>query len=131
MLHLTKSYLETHPEALHYHSIRAVTHGETTTTNKNKLLDLCPGTDGMKTGWIRASGFSLVSTAKRGDIRILCVLLGASKSQAMTDESHFLMEAAFKTVESGGVNKVKHQLAERSAPAEGEPTEKARAQKSG
>ena len=113
MLHLAKSYLETHPDALPYHSILEVTHGKTTTTNKNKLLKLCPGTDGIKTGWIQASGFSLVSTAKRGDVRILCVLLGASKSQAMTDESHFLLEAAFKTVESGGVDKVKYQLAER------------------
>jgi D-alanyl-D-alanine carboxypeptidase (penicillin-binding protein 5/6) len=115
MLYLTKSYIETHPDALPYHSILSVTHGETTTTNKNKLLTLCPGVDGMKTGWIQASGYSLVSTAKRGDIRILCALLGASKSQAMTDESHFLLEAAFKTVESGGVNKVKYQLAEREA----------------
>lgn len=113
MLYLTKSYMEKHPEAFHYHSIREVTHGDTTTTNKNKLLDICPGADGVKTGWIRASGFSLVSTAKRGDVRILCVLLGASKSKAMTDESNFLIEAAFKTVESGGQNKVKYQIAER------------------
>ena len=124
MLYLTKSYLETHPDALPYHSMRAVTHGKTTTTNKNKLLDLCPGTDGMKTGWIQASGFSLVSTAKRGDVRILCVLLGASKSQAMTDESHFLLEAAFQAVESGGVNKIKYQLAEREKEAPKDETDK-------
>lgn len=133
MLLLTKSYLETHPDALPYHSIRAVTHGKTTTTNKNRLLDLCPGTDGMKTGWIQASGFSLISTARRGDVRILCVLLGASKSQAMTEESLFLMEAAFNTVESGGVNKVKHQLAERNAHAgeEAEASRKAAVKQSG
>ena len=114
MLTLTKRYLEDYPDALPYHSMPSVTHGKTTTTNKNKLLRLFPGADGIKTGWIRASGFSLVSTAQRGDVRIVCVLLGASTSQAMTDESLFLMEAAFKTVESGGVNKVKYQLQERA-----------------
>ena len=114
MLTLTKRYLEDHPDALPYHSMPYVKHGNTTTTNKNKLLNLCPGADGIKTGWIRASGFSLVSTARRGDVRIVCVLLGAPKSQAMTDESLFLMEAAFATVESGGTNKVKYQLEERA-----------------
>ena len=114
MLTLTKRYLEDYPDALPYHSMPSVTHGTTTTTNKNKLLKLCPGADGLKTGWIRASGFSLVSTAVRGDVRIVCVLLGASTSQAMTDESLFLMEAAFETVESGGANKVKYQLQERA-----------------
>lgn len=113
MLFLTKSYLEKHPEALAYHSMTEVTHGETTTTNKNRLLGSCDGVDGVKTGWIRASGFHLVSTAQRGDIRILCVLLGASTTQAETEESRFLIEAAFKTVASSGSYKVAHQLRDR------------------
>lgn len=129
MLMLSKSYMETHPEAMRYHSQLSVQHGNTITTNKNKLLRLCPGADGIKTGWIRASGFNLVSTAKRDDIRILCVLLGASKSQAMTDESLFLVEAAFTTVESGGKNKVAHQIEARAKAEQAKEEEQRKAAK--
>ena len=110
MLTLSKRYIEDHPDALRYHGIGAVTYGKTTTTNKNKLLSSCPGVDGLKTGWITASGYSLVSTAKRGDIRLIAVLLGASTANAMAEESRFLVEAGFTTVASGGKNKVTHQL---------------------
>lgn len=122
MLILTKRYLEAHPYALEYHSTPAITHGKKTTTNKNELLGTCDGVDGVKTGWIQASGHNLVSTARRGDVRILCVILGASTSKAEADESRFLIEAAFRTVKSGGSYKISHQLAERDAErARGEP----------
>ncbi len=112
MLTLSKRYLEDHPEALPYHSLPFVAHGEHVTTNKNPLLKTCPGTDGLKPGWIRASGFNLVATAKRGDVRLVMVVLGAPTSRDMRSESLRLMEAGFKTVASGGAIKVVQWLKE-------------------
>src|SRR4029079_19716478 len=43
----------------------------------NRLLGRFAGTDGIKTGYIRASGFNLTSSVKRGDKRIIGVVMGA------------------------------------------------------
>lgn len=43
----------------------------------NRLLGRFAGTDGIKTGYINASGFNLTTSAKRGDRRIVGVVLGA------------------------------------------------------
>lgn len=43
----------------------------------NRLLGRFAGTDGIKTGYINASGFNLTTSAKRGDKRIVGVVLGA------------------------------------------------------
>ena len=55
MLLLSKSYIETHPEALAYHSIDSITYNGKTTTNKNPLLRMYSYVDGLKTGWTKAS----------------------------------------------------------------------------
>jgi fumarate hydratase subunit alpha len=112
-LTLTKNYIESHPDAMSYHKILEITHRGTTTTNKNPLLKTHPLVDGLKTGWIRASNHNLITTAKSGDIRLISVVLGAPTSRDLTDESAFLIDAGFRTVESGGKIKVIHQLEER------------------
>lgn len=101
MLTLSKYYLKNHPEALRYHNIRQLTHNGALTTNKNPLLAVCPGTDGLKTGWIRASGFNLIATGKRNDRRLIGVILGAPTPEAMKSESLKLMESGYKFVTSG------------------------------
>lgn len=47
--------------------------------NHNNLLDAYPGTDGMKTGYIDSSGYNLVSSAVRGNVRLIGVVLGAAR----------------------------------------------------
>ena len=47
--------------------------------NHNHLLDAYPGADGVKTGYIDASGFNLVSSAVRGNVRLIGVVLGAAR----------------------------------------------------
>lgn len=119
MMTLSHSYITKHADALaKYHSLASVTHRSKTTTNKNPLLGTCDGVDGLKTGWIQASGHSLITTARRGDVRIIVSLLGAETNEDEEAESRFLIEAAFSTVASGGTNKVIHQLAERASAKE-------------
>ena len=110
MLTLSKSYIETHPEVLAYHSIESITYNEKTTTNKNPLLRMYPYVDGLKTGWTNASKHNLIATAKSGDVRLVSVVLGAPTSSDLTYSSSFLIESGFRTVESGGRLKVAAQL---------------------
>jgi D-alanyl-D-alanine carboxypeptidase (penicillin-binding protein 5/6) len=45
--------------------------------NHNKLLTKMTGVDGLKTGYYRETGFNLVATAKRGDLRFIVVVMGS------------------------------------------------------
>jgi D-alanyl-D-alanine carboxypeptidase len=47
--------------------------------NHNQLLETYPGADGIKTGYIDASGFNLVSSAVRGNVRLIGVVMGAAR----------------------------------------------------
>lgn len=101
MLTLGKYYLKNHPEALQYHSTRRLLYNGVLTTNKNPLFKTCPGTDGLKTGWIRASGFNLVATGTRNDRRLLGVVMGAPTPKAMGSETLRLMESGYEFIASG------------------------------
>jgi D-alanyl-D-alanine carboxypeptidase len=46
--------------------------------NHDHLLQSYPGADGIKTGYIEASGFNLATSAVRGDVRLVGVVLGAA-----------------------------------------------------
>jgi fumarate hydratase subunit alpha len=110
MLTLSKSYIENHPDAMRYHNILSITHRGKTTTNKNTLLRMYKHVDGLKTGWTTLSKHHLIATAKSGDVRLVSVVLGAPSSSDLTIGSAFLIEAGFRTVESGGTLKVAAQL---------------------
>jgi fumarate hydratase subunit alpha len=110
MLTLSRSYIDTHPDAMRYHGMLEITHGGKTTTNKNPLLRTHPLVDGLKTGWIRASRHNLVTTAHSGDVRLISVVLSAPTSTDLTEGSARLIDAGFRTVDSGGRIKVKEQL---------------------
>lgn len=47
--------------------------------NHNNLLETYPGTDGIKTGYIDASGFNLVSSTMRGNVRLIGVVMGGAR----------------------------------------------------
>lgn len=48
--------------------------------NHDHLLETYPGADGIKTGFITASGFNLVTSAMRGDVRLVGVVMGAARA---------------------------------------------------
>lgn len=57
----------------HYNELRG---GKTKLDNTNKLLWWYDGADGFKTGWTTEANYCLASTAKRGDLRLICCVLG-------------------------------------------------------
>lgn len=63
--------------------------------NRNPLLGRFTGADGLKTGHTEVSGYGLVGSAKRGDIRRIIVVNGLESNSQRRDEALRLMNAAF------------------------------------
>ncbi len=60
----------------HYFSTRSFEFRGVTIRNHNRLLGRIDGVDGIKTGYIRASGFNMVTSVQRGQRRIIVVVFG-------------------------------------------------------
>jgi D-alanyl-D-alanine carboxypeptidase len=95
MMKLSVSYLKRFPQSLEHHSKTVITHRGRNRYNSNELLQNCDGVDGIKTGWVAASGYNIVTTAKRGDSRIIAVVLGGRSWQIRNRETKKIMEACF------------------------------------
>jgi D-alanyl-D-alanine carboxypeptidase len=66
------------PEYYPYFSTRSFKYGKQQIANHNRLLGRIKGVDGIKTGYIRASGFNLVSSVDDGNRRIVAVVMGGA-----------------------------------------------------
>ena len=76
--------------------------------NRNPLLDLGIGADGLKTGHTSEAGYGLVGSAKQGDRRIIFAITGLPSDQARAEEAERIVGWAFrqfseKTVAKAGV----------------------------
>ncbi len=98
---LAYRYLKRHPEALRYHKTQSIRHNGRLTTNKNPLLGSCKGADGLKTGWITASGYNIIATVKRGGTRLIAVVLGAPTASARAVAVSRIAEAGFEARRRG------------------------------
>jgi len=98
MLTMARAYLKAYPDALEYHSQKTLVHNKVRTRNHNPLLESCPGADGLKSGWVCASGYNLITTAKRDGTRLVGVILGAATPGMRARENLRLMEAGFAAV---------------------------------
>lgn len=67
--------------------------------NTNKLVRYVEGVDGLKTGSTDAAGFCLAATAKRGNMRVVAVVMGAERSELRNREVARLIEYAFSQYE--------------------------------
>ena len=65
--------------------------------NRNPLIALDIGVDGLKTGFIKESGYGLVASAKRGDQRLLLVVSGLDTAKDREAEARKLLDWGFKS----------------------------------
>lgn len=86
-----------HSEILDYTSIwiDQVRGGNPVLNNTNRLVRYYEGCDGLKTGYIDASKHCLTATARRGDLRLVSVVLGASTSTGRYDDTRKLLDYGF------------------------------------
>ena len=65
------------PDYYRYFSVPSFTYGRQVIPNHDHLLQSYPGADGLKTGYTEASGHNLITSAVRGGVRLIGVVLGA------------------------------------------------------
>ncbi|SOE16678.1 D-alanyl-D-alanine carboxypeptidase [Hoeflea halophila] len=90
------------PEFAHYFSYEGFTTGKKNYTNYNLLMGRFAGADGMKTGYICASGFNQVSSATRNGKSVISVVLGAPSQKTRAEVSAELLHKALTTTAWGG-----------------------------
>jgi D-alanyl-D-alanine carboxypeptidase len=92
---LARAFIRDLPEYEYFVHIPSIRYGRRVTHNFNKLIGRFPGADGMKTGFICASGFNLMATATQNGRRLIAVVLGASSSQMRSIKAIKLLERGF------------------------------------
>ncbi len=92
---LARALIREFPQYSFYWHIPAIKYGRRVVRNYNQLIGRYPGADGMKTGFICASGFNLVATATRNNKQLIAVVLGAPSSAARAVKAAELLESGF------------------------------------
>jgi D-alanyl-D-alanine carboxypeptidase (penicillin-binding protein 5/6) len=69
--------------------------GSFTLRNSNQLIGHFPGADGIKTGHFREAGYNVAATAKRGNLRLIAVVMGAPTNKARFVEAARLLGEGF------------------------------------
>jgi len=94
---LGRALIREFPEYDIYWHISAIKFGRRIFRNYNKLIDRYPGADGMKTGFICASGYNLVASATRNGKRLIAVVLGAPSGKQRAETAAQLFEKGFNS----------------------------------
>ncbi len=108
MARLAAALIRDFPADYRLYSVREYTYNGITQSNRNRLLFADPSVDGMKTGHTSSAGYCLVSSAKRGERRLIAVVLGTASDSARTSESQRLLNLGFTrwdTLEIGAKGK--------------------------
>jgi len=92
---LARALIREFPEYDAYWHLPGIKLGKRVVRNYNTLLGRYQGADGMKTGFICASGFNLVATATRDGRRLIVVVLGAPSSGVRAVKAAHLLEQGF------------------------------------
>lgn len=80
------------PQYYAYFSAQSFQFNGRTIRGHNRLLARIPGADGIKTGFIRASGFNIVTSVSRGGRHLVGVVMGGDTGKARDDYAVALME---------------------------------------
>jgi D-alanyl-D-alanine carboxypeptidase (penicillin-binding protein 5/6) len=88
------------PEYYSLYSLKEFTYNGIKQPNRNRLLYMDPSVDGMKTGHTSSAGYCLVSTAQRGERRLISVVLGAASDTVRAQESLKLLNFGFQFYET-------------------------------
>lgn len=97
---LAAALIRDFPEYYPLYSIKEYRYNNITQPNRNRLLWTDPYVDGMKTGNTDAAGFCLIASAKRGQRRLLSVVLGAASESARAIEAQKLLNYGFQFYDS-------------------------------
>lgn len=95
MVTLALALYERFPHYAHFFAGHSVTWRGKRYRNTNRLLTSYPGMDGIKTGYIRASGFNLAASARRDGTHIVAVVMGGKTAKRRDARVRELLDRAF------------------------------------
>src|SRR5690606_25980208 len=84
------------PQHYRYFSDRAFTYNGRTIRGHNDILGRVEGVDGIKTGYIKASGYNIVTSVSRGSRRLIIVVMGADSARARNAQVEVLIDRYMK-----------------------------------
>jgi D-alanyl-D-alanine carboxypeptidase (penicillin-binding protein 5/6) len=93
---LAAALIRDFPEDYQLYSLREFRYNNITQPNRNRLLWIDPYVDGVKTGHTDAAGWCLIASAKRGERRLLAVVLGTASDGVRTTEAQKLLNYGFQ-----------------------------------
>ena len=103
MATLALALLRDFPRYYHLFSTAKFKYDDRTYKNHNKLLTSYEGTDGIKTGYIRASGYNLVASVKRNGQRLIGVVFGGDSSKVRNRHMVKLLDKGFRLLNNGNI----------------------------
>lgn len=99
LVQLGRHIWQEYPEYYRFYGIREFTWNKITQPNRNPLLDMEIGADGMKTGFTEASGYAIVGSVQRGGNRVFAAMSGMASEQERAEESRKLLEWGLRAFE--------------------------------
>lgn len=97
---LARSIISTFPKYYGLYAEREFSYNGITQHNRNALLSRDLGVDGMKTGFTDAAGYCIVSSAQRGGMRLIAVVLGAQSPKIRNNAAQALLQYGFANFET-------------------------------
>ncbi len=97
---LGRAFIREYPEQYAFNKMKEFTVGTITQPNRNLLLWRDASVDGIKTGHHSAAGYCLMSSAKRGDQRLVAVVMGSTSEKQRADDSLALLNWGFRFYET-------------------------------
>jgi D-alanyl-D-alanine carboxypeptidase (penicillin-binding protein 5/6) len=97
---LATAVIRDYPEYYPLYAQKEFRYNNITQQNRNRLLWTDPYVDGMKTGHTDAAGWCLIASAKRGERRLLSVVLGAASDAGRAAESQKLLNWGFQAFDT-------------------------------
>ncbi|MDJ0981468.1 MAG: serine hydrolase [Kiloniellales bacterium] len=96
MATLARALIRDFPQYYHFFATQKFKYRGRTYRNHNKLLRTYSGADGIKTGYIRASGYNLVASSVRNGRRVIAVVFGGKTSRSRNRHTATLLDRGFK-----------------------------------
>lgn len=96
---LARHIWQEYPEYYRFYSQREFTWNKISQPNRNPLLEMEIGADGMKTGYTEASGYAIVGSVQRGGNRVFAAMSGMTSELERAEESRKLLEWGLRAFE--------------------------------
>jgi D-alanyl-D-alanine carboxypeptidase (penicillin-binding protein 5/6) len=95
MAMLAAALIRDFPDLYALYSEKEFTYNRITQANRNRLLWIDPTVDGVKTGFTEAAGYCLIASARRGERRLVSVVMGAQSDALRMSENQKLLNFGF------------------------------------